>query len=139
MFKYLDKSNKGFINYNDFKRFLNSTATRFNERNLSFLFRHFDRDRDNYINYNEFLTIILPQNDYQLRTIVSQRTPVIESILNYHVEQAFLKLLEKELNCVDTFYFFSLDVKSSYNFSLTKLFELLDYFKTNYIDAKGYI
>jgi hypothetical protein len=139
VFKYIDKSNKGFINYNDFKRFLYITATRFNERNLSFLFRYFDRDRDNFINYNEFLTIVLPQNDNQLRTIVSQRTPVIESILNYHVEQALLKLLEIELSCVETFYLFSLDVKSSYNFSLTKLFELVDYFKSNYIDAKGYI
>jgi len=118
VFKYIDKSNKGFINYNDFKRFLYITATRFNERNLSFLFRYFDRDRDNFINYNEFLTIVLPQNDNQL---------------------TLLKLLEIELSCVETFYLFSLDVKSSYNFSLTKLFELVDYFKSNYIDAKGYI
>lgn len=139
VFKFLDKSNKGFININDFKRFFLNTAINFTDRNLAYLFRYFDRDRDNIINYNEFLKIVLPQNDNELRSIASQRSPQIVMFLNYLVEQALVRLFEKELNSVETFYQYSLDVKSTINFSLNKLFTVIDYFRNNCIDSNGYI
>ena len=60
-------------------------------------------------------------------------------MLSYQVEAALKRLLEKELDSVDAFYLYALDLKSSYGFSAFKLFLLLDYFNTNYIEVKGFL
>jgi hypothetical protein len=110
----------------------------FSDSSLDQVFRYFDRDRDGLINYTEFLSVVLPQNDFELRTIASQRTPIEVEFLGYSVERAVRRILLKELELVEVNKLYSQDVKNCWNFSVSKAFEMLDYFTSNFIEAKGY-
>ena len=103
-------------------------------------FSHIDRDKDYIINYQEFLNIVLPQNELELRALVTQRdTLPSNEIVTYEVEYALGRLLEKEMNLVEAFRLIAQDLRLCRDFSVTYAYRLLDYFKYNYIETKGYI
>lgn len=138
-FKRFDRENKKFITLNDFKRFFFETSLLFKETNLIDFFSQIDRDKDYIINYQEFLNIVLPQNDPDLRALVTQRDslPSQENV-SYEVEYALGRLLEKEMNLVETFRLIAQEIRLCRDFSVTYAFRVLDYFKYNYIETKGY-
>lgn len=120
------------------KSFFYHTGDTFKDASLKQVFSFFDSDKDGVVNYTEFLNVVLPQNDVELRTVATQRTPVEISFLSYSVEAAFRRILLRELELIEVFNLYSQDVVNCWNFSISRAFEMLDYFSSNFIEAKGY-
>ena len=59
LFEYLDIDSKSFLTLNDFKSFLRSQNSTYDERKLRKMIHNFDKDNDFSINLNEFIGLIL--------------------------------------------------------------------------------
>ena len=125
LFDYLDINSKSFLTLNDFKSFLLSQNSSYDERRLRKMIHNFDKDHDFSINFNEFLGLILPKkNDIIKNNILSK----INSF-NYDkgnvtndIELNLNDLIMRELNLVKELDEISEKIKNSNIFSTYEAF-----------------
>ena len=67
LFDYLDIDSKSFITLNDFKSFLRSQNSTYDEQKLRKMIHNFDKDSDFSLNLDEFIGFILPRKNEVLQ------------------------------------------------------------------------
>ena len=104
------------------------------------MFRSFDKDKDSAISFEEFLLIILSRAESDLRALVSQKDTYYignHDYLSYEVEYCLAKIYEKELNYIDQFVDYSIEVRKCIDFNEKRAFKLIDYLDYDLIEEKG--
>ena len=123
LFNSIDLEHKNYITLNDFRIYLNNHHLNFEEQCLRRLIHNFDKDKDFSINYQEFLGLILTKSNSSLAKNVSQRIIQNENYrIDSSIENAFIQLLQLELNLVKTLSKIADDIKYSNNFTTYEAF-----------------
>jgi len=136
----IDRNRKKYINIKDFSRFLGENSVKYDENTVHSLFHFLDKNRDSAINYEEFLTSILSRNNNHLRAIVSQKDTFYignKDYLSYDVEYCLAKIYETELNYIQQFVEYSLELRKCIDFNENYAFKLIDYFDHGHIEEEG--
>ncbi len=123
LFNSIDLEHKNYITLNDFRIYLNDHRLNFEEQCLRRLIHNFDKDKDFSINYQEFLGLILTKSNSSLAKNVSERIIQNENNrIDSSIENAFIQLLQLELNLVKTLSKIADDIKYSNNFTTYEAF-----------------
>ena len=123
LFNSIDLDHKNYITLNDFRIYLNNHHLNFEEQCLRRLIHNFDKDKDFSINYQEFLGLILTKSNSSLAKNVSERIIQNENYrIDSSIENAFIQLLQLELNLVKTLSKIADDIKYSNNFTTYEAF-----------------
>ena len=127
LFSYLDCSNKCFLTLNDFKSFLRSQKSSFDERRLRKMIHNFDKDNDFSINLDEFLGLILPRKNSVLKSSMCCMvyTCCYNNCVSPEIISHFNDLLLREMNLVKELDQIALETKNSINFSTYEVFRAI--------------
>jgi len=136
-YRRIDRTRKGFITSTDIHEFLFSNDFHFTEEECCFYINHYDRDGDKKLVYSEFLPSLLPFDNPDLRTMVTQRKVLDikhNEFLPYEVEYALARVVAQEI-----FYYKELDglknqLASEYDFTFFDAFATIDIYETGFID-----
>ena len=82
LFNNLDIDSKSFLTLNDFKSFLRSQKTNYDEQKLRKMIHNFDKDNDFSINLNEFIGLILPRKNEVLKK------NILSIVNSYHKKES---------------------------------------------------
>jgi Ca2+-binding EF-hand superfamily protein len=142
LFKSVDIDNKNFLSLNDFRTLLNDKSINFSDTHLRKFIHNYDRDRDFAINYHELLNIVLPRQNDDLRNAVLDREGQIKNyeenqpgMQNIHseVEDAFVKILLKEMSLVENLAKIAEEMRNSKDFTSYEAFLAVDAKNQRYI------
>ena len=134
LFEYLDIDSKSFLTLNDFKSFLRTQNSAYDERKLRKMIHNFDKDNDFSLNLDEFLGLILPRKNLGLQknmlSIVNTYNSNNKNIINHEMELNLNNLILRELQLIEELDEISGKIKSS------KLFSTYEAFLAIVIDEK---
>ena len=126
LFEYLDIDSKSFLTLNDFKSFLRSQNSTYDERKLRKMIHNFDKDNDFSINLNEFLGLILPRKNLVLQKNILSMVNSYNSNKNFNTTQEMNenlnKLILKEMDLIKDLDEISAKIKNSKIFSTYEAF-----------------
>ena len=126
LFEYLDIDSKSFLTLNDFKSFLRSQNSTYDERKLRKMIHNFDKDNDFSINLNEFLGLILPRKNLVLQKNILSMVNSYNSNKNFSTTQEMNenlnKLILKEMDLIKDLDEISAKIKNSKIFSTYEAF-----------------
>jgi len=136
-YRRIDRTRKGFITSTDIHEFLFSNDFHFTEEECCYYINHYDRDGDKKLIYSEFLPSLLPFDNPDLRTMVTQRKVLDikhNEFLPYEVEYSLSRVIAQEI-----LYYKELDglknqLVSEYDFTYFDAFATIDIYETGFID-----
>ena len=125
LFEYLDIDSKSFLTLNDFKSFLRSQNSTYDERKLRKMIHNFDKDNDFSINLDEFLGLILPRKSIDLhKNMVSiiNTCNSNKNNINHEMELNLNNLILREIQLIEELDEISAKIKNSKLFSTYEAF-----------------
>lgn len=124
LFNHLDCNNKCFLTLNDFKSFLRSQKSSFDERRLRKMIHNFDKDNDFSINLDEFLGLIVPRKNSVLKSTMCcmMYTYCYDNCATQEVISYFNDLLLREMKLVKELDQIAAETKNSIQFSTYEAF-----------------
>lgn len=124
LFNHLDCNHKCFLTLNDFKSFLRSQKSFFDERRLRKVIHNFDKDNDFSINLDEFLGLIIPRKNSVLRSTMNCMvyTYCYDYCVTPEVISYFNDLLLREMKLVKELDQIAAETKNSIQFSTYEAF-----------------
>ena len=126
LFNYLDINGKSFLTLNDFKLFLSSKNSLYDERKLRKMIHNFDKDNDFSLNMNEFLGLILPRKNKILQKKICCSAETYgnnnNNVITQEIINNFNELILGEMKLVQELDKISLEIKNSKIFSTYEAF-----------------
>ena len=124
LFNYLDCNNKCFLTLNDFKSFLRSQKSFFDERRLRKMIHNFDKDNDFSINLDEFLGLIVPRKNSVLKSTMCCMvyTYCYDNCVTPEIISYFNDLLLREMKLIGELDQIAAETKNSIQFSTYEAF-----------------
>ena len=124
LFNCLDCNNKCFLTLNDFKSFLRSQKSSFDERRLRKMIHNFDKDNDFSINLDEFLGLIIPRKNSVLKSSMCYMvyTYCYDNCVTPEILSYFNDLLLREMKLVKELDQIAAETKNSIQFSTYEAF-----------------
>eukprot|EP00331_Platyophrya_macrostoma_P021349 CAMPEP_0176446816 /NCGR_PEP_ID=MMETSP0127-20121128/24576_1 /TAXON_ID=938130 /ORGANISM="Platyophrya macrostoma, Strain WH" /LENGTH=546 /DNA_ID=CAMNT_0017832973 /DNA_START=42 /DNA_END=1682 /DNA_ORIENTATION=- len=136
-FRRIDRLRRGFITAADITEFLLSNGIHHSEEECELLINHYDRDCDGRLQYSELLPILLPMDNPELRTIVTQRKVYdvgYDEFLPYEVEYALARLFAREIDYQTETDYLKIELANQRGFSIFNAFTAIDAHESGFID-----
>ena len=103
------------------------------ELDVYLLIRQYDAKRNGRITYSEFLSLVLPATSIEIRKLAENRN----GYLNYDVEYAFAKLLEREIAYQTEVEAGKKKILERHDFGARETFRIIDVDATSYVSREG--
>lgn len=125
----------------DINQFLNDNMVDYiQEQECFHMFNYFDKDEDGFLEFSDFLQMVLPTNDINLRSKVSQRQNFevqADERLQTNVEFELSRLIEKEIHYHVKIEIEKKQLEAMQEFNTVAVFSCLDSTNYGYLDFEN--
>ena len=139
-FQRIDREGKDYITPTDLNKFMLDNRVNAMEKECYYVLKFFDTTGLGRLSYTDFLQMVLPTDNPTLRELATQRPNYevgTKDRLNYEIEHALTRLLEKEIELNNETEFLKRDLEGRYDFSVTDSFRAMDLERNNYVDIEA--
>ena len=128
LFNKIDVDEKGFFTKVDFESYLNNFKVNFSKNDIDIFFFFFDTNLDNYINLEEFIDFLIPNNNINKawkNKVKKNKNDCNDYFIESESLNLFLQIFKEEKNFGEKIFKIVNEVKSSQDFSVEPLFNIL--------------
>ena len=128
LFNKIDVDEKGFFTKVDFESYLNNFKIHFSKNDIDIFFFFFDTNLDNYINLEEFIDFLIPNNNINKawkNKVKKNKNDCNDYFIESESLNLFLQIFKEEKNFGEKIFKIVNEVKSSQDFSVESLFNIL--------------
>ena len=128
LFNKIDVDEKGFFTKVDFESYLNNFKIHFSKNDIDIFFFFFDTNLDDYINLEEFIDFLIPNNNINKawkNKVKKNKNDCNDYFIESESLNLFLQIFKEEKNFGEKIFKIVNEVKSSQDFSVESLFNIL--------------
>ena len=128
LFNKIDVDEKGFFTKVDFESYLNNFKVNFSKNDIDIFFFFFDTNLDDYINLEEFIDFLIPNNNINKawkNKVKKNKNDCNDYFIESESLNLFLQIFKEEKNFGEKIFKIVNEVKSSQDFSVESLFNIL--------------